>query len=73
MSIVENTHLLPAVAEDAIAITGVAVHVFLDTYATERVRPDIAAEAVAGYSVEAFAGRLAEPGRRFILAQKCQR
>ena len=71
MSILE-THLRPATPEDAITIAAVAVQVFLDTYATEGVRPDLAAEAFAEYSVAAFFGRLAEPGRRFILAEQAR-
>jgi GNAT superfamily N-acetyltransferase len=53
---------------DAITIAALAVQVFLDTYATEGVRPDLAREAFEGYSTEAFADRLARPDRCFVLA-----
>ena len=51
-------------------IAALAVQVFLDTYATEGVRPDLAREAFSVYSAEAFARRLNEPARRFLLAEE---
>lgn len=59
-----------ASAPDAVTISALSVQVFLDTYATEGVRPDLAREAHSEYSVNAFAERLAQPQRRFILAEK---
>ena len=56
-------------AGDARTIAALSIQVFLDTYATEGVRPDLADEAFLEYSVEAFAARLAEPTRRFIVAE----
>ena len=50
-----------AIGADAVAVAALAVQVFLDTYATDGVRPDLAREAFAAHSVEAFARRLA-PG-----------
>ncbi|MDL1860880.1 GNAT family N-acetyltransferase [Betaproteobacteria bacterium PRO7] len=61
--------LRSASPEDAVTIAALAVQVFLDTYATEGVRPDQAREAFAEYSVEAFAVRVQEPTRRFFLAE----
>jgi ribosomal protein S18 acetylase RimI-like enzyme len=61
--------LRSAAPEDAVTIAALAVQVFLDTYATEGVRPDQAREAFAEYSVEAFAVRVQEPTRRFFLAE----
>jgi ribosomal protein S18 acetylase RimI-like enzyme len=58
------------VPEDAVTIAALAVQVFLDTYATEGIRPDLAREAFAEYSTEAFASRLQEPVRRFFLAEQ---
>lgn len=55
-------------AFDAPAIAALAVQVFLDTYATAGVQPDLAREAFDEYAVDAFAARLAEPQRRFVLA-----
>ena len=54
---------------DAEVIAALAVQVFLDTYATEGIRPDLAREAFSEYSREAFAARLAEPARRFLLSE----
>jgi diamine N-acetyltransferase len=65
-----NCPLRPAAPEDAVTIAALAVQVFLDTYASDGVRPDLAREAFAEYSVEAFACRLQEPGRRFFLAEQ---
>jgi ribosomal protein S18 acetylase RimI-like enzyme len=62
--------LRPAVADDAVAIAALAVQVFLDTYATHGVRPDLAREAFHGYSVEAFQQRLAQPHRKFVVAER---
>jgi diamine N-acetyltransferase len=44
--------------------------VFLDTYATDGVRPDLALEAFEVYSLEQFTKRLDHPQTRFILATK---
>jgi len=62
-------------AADADIIAALAIHVFLDTYATagtlpDLAAPDLAAEAFAEYGVEAFCSRLAEPHRRFLLAEQ---
>ncbi len=58
-----------AVPDDAVTIAALSVQVFLDTYATEGVRPDLAREAFETYSAEAFAKRLAQAERTFILAE----
>ncbi|MFP3942241.1 MAG: N-acetyltransferase family protein [Thermoanaerobaculia bacterium] len=47
-----------------------ATHVFLDTYATDGIRPDLAREVLAGYSPQAFAERLADPATAFLLAER---
>jgi diamine N-acetyltransferase len=62
--------LRSATPDDAVTIAALAVQVFLDTYATDGVRPDLAREAFAEYSAEAFVIRLQEPSRRFILAEQ---
>lgn len=54
---------------DAITVAALSVQVFLDTYATEGIRPDLAREAFSEYSAEAFARRLGEAGRSLILAE----
>jgi diamine N-acetyltransferase len=64
-----NFSLRMASSEDAVTISALSIQVFLDTYATEGVRPDLALEAHSEYSVDAFAQRHAEPQRRFVLAE----
>ena len=57
-------------AADAQTVAALAIQVFLDTYATEGVRPDLANEAFAEYGCGNFAQRLAEKGRVFYLAEQ---
>lgn len=61
--------LRPGGPADARCIAALAIQVFLDTYATDGVRADLADEAFADYGVAAFAARLVLPGRRFVLAE----
>jgi diamine N-acetyltransferase len=56
-------------ADDALCVGVLAMQVFLDTYATGGIRPDLAREALAGYSPEAFAPRLADGDTSFVLAE----
>jgi len=42
--------------------------VFLDTYATDGIRPAIAREALASFSTEAMASSLAKPRTRILVA-----
>ncbi len=44
------------------------MQVFLDTYATEGVRPDLEREAFREYSEQAFLARLSDPNCTFVLA-----
>ena len=55
---------------DAETIAALSVQVFLNTYASEGVRPDLANEAFAEYSTLRFSERLAEAGRTFLLAER---
>jgi len=59
----------PGEPADALCVGVLAMQVFLDTYATEGIRPDLAREALAGYSPEAFAPRLADRNASFVLAE----
>jgi diamine N-acetyltransferase len=56
--------------EDATTISALAIQVFLDTYAPDGVRPDLAREALREYAAEAFDARLRETQRRFVLAER---
>ena len=62
--------LRPATPDDATTISALAIQVFLDTYAADGVRPDLAREALREYAAEAFDARLREPQRRFVLAER---
>jgi ribosomal protein S18 acetylase RimI-like enzyme len=53
---------------DTVTIAALATQVFLDTYATSGVRPDLAREAFREYSERAFAARLDDPQRTFLVA-----
>ena len=55
--------------EDALCLGVLATQVFLDTYATNGIRSDLAREALSVYSQETFAARLADPNTCFILAE----
>lgn len=55
---------------DALCISVLAMQVFLDTYATNGLRDDLAREALIVYSPDAFAARLAQPTTYFLLAEK---
>ncbi len=59
-----------ASAADAETIAALAIQVFLDTYATEGVRPDLAAEAFEQYGVNAFRARFGEAQRSFVVAER---
>ena len=54
---------------DALCMGVLAMQVYLDTYATEGIRPDLARDVLAGYSPDAYAQRLAQTGRLGVLAE----
>ena len=58
-----------ATPADALCIGVLATQVFLETYATEGVRPSLAREVLAHCSTAAIADRLAQPSTRFIVAE----
>ena len=55
---------------DAETIAALSVQVFLATYASDGVRPDLANEAFAEYSTRRFAERLTESARTCLLVEK---
>lgn len=65
-----DTLLRNAVADDALCIGVLATQVFLDTYATDGVRPVLAREALAHFSTAETAALLARPDTRFIVAER---
>ena len=55
--------------EDALCLSVLAMQVFLDTYATEGIRPEIAREALSSYSQEMFAAAIADSESRICVAE----
>ncbi|MGI9336455.1 MAG: GNAT family N-acetyltransferase [Gammaproteobacteria bacterium] len=55
---------------DALCVGALAIQVFLDTYAKEGIRPDLAREALANYSPQAFSQRLADHNTTIVVAEK---
>jgi GNAT superfamily N-acetyltransferase len=66
--VIDSVQFRAGAASDAVTIAALATQVFLDTYAADGVRPDLAREAFHVCSTEAFAARLTEPNRKFVLA-----
>ena len=58
-----------ATAQDALCLGVLATQIFLETYAPQGIRPDLAREALAGYSTEVMATHLTDPKVRFVLAE----
>ena len=56
---------------DSLCIGVLAIQVFLDTYANDGIRSDLAREALTVYSPEAFSKRLEHTATSFILAEQC--
>lgn len=56
--------------EDALCLSVLATQVFLDTYATEGIRPAIAREVVAAYSLSVFQQAIADRGQRVLVAER---
>ena len=59
-----------AVAEDALCLSVLAMQVFLDTYATQGIRPAIAREVQSAYSQDVFARALGSPAARVMCAER---
>ncbi|MDB5860332.1 MAG: family acetyltransferase [Ramlibacter sp.] len=55
---------------DAVCVAALATQVFLDTYAADGLRPDLAREAFSVYSPSAFDTRLRNGSNHFVLAQR---
>ncbi|MEO7854362.1 MAG: GNAT family N-acetyltransferase [Rubrivivax sp.] len=61
--------LRPAVPDDALCLSVLAMQVFLDTYATEGIRQAIAREVLGAYSQAAFSAAIADPGSAVVVAE----
>lgn len=55
---------------DSLCIGVLATQVFLDTYAADGVRPDLAREVLANYSPSVFEARIRDSSNHFLLAER---
>jgi diamine N-acetyltransferase len=62
--------LRPAGPDDALCLSVLAVQVFLDTYATEGIRPEIAREVLSTYSSDRFKIALGDPRCSITVAER---
>jgi ribosomal protein S18 acetylase RimI-like enzyme len=68
--LLQSISLRPGTQSDAVTVAALSVQVFLDTYATRGVRPDLAREAFREYSEQAFLAHISAPSHRFVLAEE---
>jgi GNAT superfamily N-acetyltransferase len=64
-----DLQLRPAVADDALCLSVLAMHVFLDTYATQGIRDAIASEVLSAYSQQVFVEAIPAKNTRFVVAE----
>lgn len=62
--------LRPAQAGDALCLSVLAMQVFLDTYATQGIRPAIAREVLSSYGEAVFDAAIASPSARLCVAER---
>lgn len=62
--------LRPARPDDALVLGALATQVFLDTYATEGIRPALVREVQQAFGPEAIAGLLARPTGGLLVAER---
>lgn len=60
----------PAAHDDALCLSVLAMQVFLDTYATEGIRPAIAREVLASYAPETYRQLLQTPAVFILVAER---
>jgi diamine N-acetyltransferase len=66
---VTEVRLRDATAQDALCLSVLAMQVFLDTYATDGIRPELAREVLQGYSQSTFSEVIADRGTRIVVAE----
>ena len=59
----------PATPADALCLGVLSTQVFLDTYATQGIRPAVASEALARHSVAVYEALLADPAVTILVAE----
>jgi ribosomal protein S18 acetylase RimI-like enzyme len=66
----DDVVLRPAQAADALCLSVLAMQVFLDTYATQGIRPAIAREVLSSYAEAVFDAAIASPSVRLCVAER---
>ena len=66
----DGIQLRPAAAADALCLGVLSMQVFLETYAPNGIRPDLAREVLQKHSPEATAAALACADQRLIVAER---
>lgn len=69
---IEGLALRPAVFSDSLCLSVLATQVFLDTYATEGIRPGIAREVLSGFSARTLARAVADPSAAVCVAERAR-
>lgn len=64
-----SIELRRAAPEDSLCLSVLAMQVFLDTYATEGIRPALAREVLSSYSQASFNEAIANPRSRVVVAE----
>jgi diamine N-acetyltransferase len=59
-----------ATPEDALCLSALGTQVFLDTYATQGIRPSLAREVVEYFSIDVIAGLLSSPSTEILVAEQ---
>ena len=65
-----DCHIRPAVPSDALCLGVLAMQVFLDTYATDGIRPEIAREVLGTYTPATYEALLARPDVTILVAER---
>jgi len=64
-----SIELRHAVPQDALCLSVLAMQVFLDTYATDGIRPALAREVLSSYSQASFNESIADPRAQVVVAE----
>jgi GNAT superfamily N-acetyltransferase len=66
---IARLRLRPATVDDALCLGVLGTQVFLDTYATQGIRPTLAREVLAGFSTASCEALLRSPGASVCVAE----
>ena len=66
----DEIRLRPALPSDALCLAVLGGQLFLDTYATEGIRADLAREVLAQFSIAALEDLLANDAKRWVVAER---